>query len=600
MFQRLHQKIRGKRNINFRYNLRLYFGILGKYKKVFFSILFTVLVMETIVVADKFLFKIIIDKGTEFANGSLAVEIMVKALLIVAGVYASFTLLNAVLRYLHIFLINRLEAGMVADLKQKFFNHIIHLDYNFHTTHKTGSLISRLIRGGGAIERMTDVLIFNFAPLVFQLIVASSALFYFSRLPALIAVGTIIALIIYSFIIQRLQEGANITLNKTEDREKANISDFFTNIDSIKYFGQEQVIKSRFRKMSHKVRAIMIKHWDFYNWMDGGRVLILSIGTFFLLYFPLVDFLQGKTSLGSIVFIYTVFGSLIGPMFGFVRGLRDFYRSMADFEVLFQYYKMDNNIKDKPGAKDLKIRDGEIEFKNVYFGYSRRKLFKNFNLKILRDKKFALVGHSGSGKTTLIKLLYRFFDLESGQILIDGKDIAKFKQESLRNEMSIVPQECVLFDDTIYNNIAFSKPGAKRNQVMAAIKFAQLDRVIAGFKAKEKTIVGERGVRLSGGEKQRVSIARAVLADKKILVFDEATSSLDSQTEYEIQQDLEKLMKGRTSLIIAHRLSTIMNADKIIIMEKGQIVQQGAHVNLIKKPGPYKKLWELQKGGYIR
>jgi len=600
MFQRLHQKIKGDRNINFNYNLKLYFGILSKYKKIFAFVLFVVLVMETIVVAKQFLFKIIIDKGTDFSNGIIVQEIMLRALILVAVIYVSMALLNAFLRYLHIFLINRLEAGMVTDLKQKFFNHIIHLDYGFHTTNKTGSLISRLIRGGGATERMTDVMIFNFAPLTFQLIVASAALFYFSKVPALIAISTILTLIIYSFIVQRLQEGANIALNKTEDREKANISDFFTNIDSIKYFGQEVVIKSRFKKITHQVKAIMLKHWDFYNWLDGGRALILSIGTFFLLYFPLVDFLNGKTSLGSIVFIYTVFGSLIGPMFGFVHGLRDFYRSMADFVVLFQYYKVDNNIKDKPGAKNLKIRQGEIEFKNAYFGYGTRKLLQDFNLKIPVDKKYALVGHSGSGKTTLIKLLYRFFDLKAGQILIDGKDIADFKQESLRSEMSIVPQECVLFDDTIYNNIAFSRPGAKRAQVMAAIKFAQLDKVILEFPAKEKTIVGERGVRLSGGEKQRVSIARAVLADKKILVFDEATSSLDSHTEHEIQQDLEKLMQGRTSVIIAHRLSTIMNADKIIIIEKGKIVQAGSHENLIKKSGPYKKLWELQKGGYIR
>ena len=200
----------------------------------------------------------------------------------------------------------------------------------------------------------------------------------------------------------------------------------------------------------------------------------------------------------------------------------------------------------------------------------------------------------------MIKLLYRFYDVDQGSVLIDGKDIRILKQESLRSELSIVPQECVLFDDTIYNNIAFSNPKANKEQVMKAIKSAQLDMIINTFPDKEKTIVGERGVRLSGGEKQRVSIARALLANKKVLVLDEATSSLDSKTESDIQKDLQHLMKGRTTIIIAHRLSTIMNADKIIVLDKGKIVQQGAHQELIKQDGVYKKFWNLQKGGYLK
>jgi ATP-binding cassette subfamily B protein len=212
----------------------------------------------------------------------------------------------------------------------------------------------------------------------------------------------------------------------------------------------------------------------------------------------------------------------------------------------------------------------------------------------------ALVGHSGSGKSTLVKLLYRLYDVDSGKIFVDGTDIQDVHQESLRSEMSIVPQECVLFDDTLYNNVAFSKPDAGREEVLAAIKFARLDKILQEFPNKEETIVGERGIKLSGGEKQRVSIARAILADKKILILDEATSSLDSETEYEIQESLRKLMKGRTTIIIAHRLSTIMHADQIIVLKKGRIVQSGTHNQLIKRPGEYKKLWNLQKGGYIK
>ena len=272
---------------------------------------------------------------------------------------------------------------------------------------------------------------------------------------------------------------------------------------------------------------------------------------------------------------------------------------MADFEDLFMYEKFENEIKDKPDAEDLKIEKGEIEFKDVTFGYHKRNVIDKVNLHINPGEKVALVGHSGSGKTTLVKLLYRFYDVNSGKISIDGKDIRDVNQESLRSELSIVPQEAILFDDTIYNNIAFSNLRAKRAEVLAAMKFAQLDKLIDNLPKKERTIVGERGVKLSGGEKQRVSIARAILADKKILVLDEATSALDSKTEYEIQKDLKKLMEGRTSIIIAHRLSTIMGADKIVVTDNGKIVQMGKHNDLIKKRGVYRELWDLQKGGYI-
>ena len=343
-----------------------------------------------------------------------------------------------------------------------------------------------------------------------------------------------------------------------------------------------------------------MKNWGYWRWIDSGQTLIIGMGTLLVLYFSLSKFLRGEMTIGTIVFIYAIYGSMMGYMFGFIHGIRDFYRTIIDFNDLFQYAKIENDIKDKPNAKDLKIHRGEVEFDNISFNYGKRKIFENLRLKVNPNQKIALVGHSGSGKSTLVKLLFRFYDVDNGKIKIDGKDIKDFRQESVRGEMSVVPQECVLFDDTVYNNIAFSNPNASRSEVLQAIKFAQLDKVIKKFPNKENTIVGERGVKLSGGEKQRVSIARAILANKKILVLDEATSSLDSETEHEIQKDLFELMKNRTTLIIAHRLSTIMHADRIIVMKEGKIVQHGKHSDLIKVSGEYRKLWRLQKGGYIK
>ena len=589
-----------KRTIDYKYNLKEYLSILKNYKSLSIVLLIVVLIIESTYFVDKYLFKLIIDYGTNFIAGAISKDRLVKIFIGLASAFLIVVSVRFLGKWIHIHLINKLDSNLIIDLKRKYFNHLIRLSHKFHTSHKTGSLISRLIRGGSAIERITDVLIFNGAPLTFNVLIGGLSLVYFDRSSAIVLALTGIIFITYSVLIQNAQKIPNLEANEVEDIEKANISDIFTNIDSIKYFGKELNIKRRFEEITKNTRLAFLKNWDYYRWLESGQALILGVGTFFVIYFPLTKFLNNGLSLGTLTFIYTVYGSLLGNLFGFVHGIREYYRSMADFDALFKYGKIENDITDKKNAEGLLIKEGEVEFKNVSFSYHKRKIFGNFNLKINKNEKVALVGHSGSGKTTLVKLLYRFYDVDKGEILIDGKNIKDFKQESLRSELSIVPQECVLFDDTIYNNIAFSNPKASRKEILQAMKFAQLDKVVKIFPKKENTIVGERGVKLSSGEKQRVSIARALLSNKKILVLDEATSSLDSQTEHDIQKDLQELMKNRTSIIIAHRLSTIMKADKIIVMDKGKIVQIGKHNELIKQTGLYKRLWGLQKGGYIK
>jgi ATP-binding cassette subfamily B protein len=593
-------KTKSGEKVDFKKNFREYLSYLKNYKFLIFFLVLVVLLDEMTGITYRYLFKIIIDNGTNFTEGELLSETFSKILLIIAVVYISVFLFDSFLNWIKIHLLNRLDVSTVYDLKQKYFGHIIKLDYNFHTTHKTGSLISRLGRGGSAMERMNDSIIFQFGPLVLELIISIIAFLYLDKLSALVISITMIVFISFSYLRQKRSEKSNIIANKTEDIEKGNMADFFTNMDSIRNYGKEEYIKLRYKGLSAKTKKNQLVNDDYYRTTSAGQSFILALGTFFLMYLSTSHFLKGQMTLGTLTFIYTTYLGLIGPMFDFVSGIRNFSRSMADFQELFEYGKFQNEIKNNPDAKKLDIKNGEIEFKNVSFNYGKRKIFENFNLEIKPNEKIALVGHSGSGKTTIIKLLYRLYNLNSGEIFIDGKDIKNFKQESLRSELSIVPQECVLFDDTIFNNIKFSKPNASNEEVMKAIKFAQLDKVIKNFPNKENTIVGERGVKLSGGEKQRVSIARAILANKKILILDEATSSLDSQTEHEIQTDLKKLLEGRTSIIIAHRLSTIMNADKIVVMKNGKIVQIGKHQDLIYKPGEYQQLWNLQKGGYIK
>ena len=576
-----------------------YFSFLKKYKFLFFLTIFLVAIVEIKQIADKFILKVILDNVEVFIAGNLLMNAFTRILIIAALIYVGLLILTAVSNWLRIHFLNRLEAKMIFDLKQKYFNHILSLDHKFFTTHKTGSLISRLTRGASAMERIDDSIIFEFAPLIIQAIALIATLIYLDWTSAIIISCVLLVFMGFGLYMQGKMDILNKKANDAEDVEKGNIADIFTNVDSIKYFGKETTISNKYKRLSNETRNRMLIAWDAWRTTSAGQNVILGVGTLLLMVFSFMKFINGEMSIGTLTFIYTTYLTIMGPLFSFIHGVRNFSRSITDFDELFNYAKIKSNIIDKPNAKNIEIKHGKVEFDDVTFHYGKRKIFNKFNLEIPSGKKIALVGHSGSGKTTLVKLLYRLYDIDSGSIKIDGVDIRDVKHHSLRNEMSVVPQECVLFDDTIYNNIAFSNPSASKAEVMNAIRFAQLDRIIEKFPKKENTIVGERGVKLSGGEKQRVSIARAILANKKVLVLDEATSSLDSETEHEIQKDLQKLMENRTSIIIAHRLSTIMHADKIMVLKEGKIVQIGKHHQLIQHPGEYRKLWNLQKGGYI-
>src|SRR3989344_2841227 len=582
------KKLKDKeKKVDLKRNLKLFFKFASKYKLFFIPLIASAAIIESTGVFEKFLFKKIVDSSTNYASGNILLDSLIHILITVALIFFGTLGIKVFLNWSQIKIVNRLDGKMIYDIKTKFFNHIVHLAHSFHTTHKTGSLISKMTRGSRAIESITDFIVFNITPLILQVAITGVSLLYFDLSSAIVVVLTSLAFISFGIYMSKKQEIPQFEANDAEDFEKGTIADVLTNIDSVKYYGKEDLVKSRYSNLAKDTKFKQIIFWDLHTWFSAGQSLILGVGTFFLIYFPLMKLLRGELTVGDLAFIYTVYISLIGPLFGFIFGVRKFYVSLGDLDALFAYEKIQNDIKDKPNAEHLNIKKGGVEFKNVSFKYHKRNIINNLSLKINPGEKIALVGYSGAGKTTLIKLLYRFYDLNSGGISIDGKNISDFQQESLRSGLSIVPQECILFDDTIYNNILFSKPDAKKFEVLQALKFAQLDRFISSLPNKENTIVGERGVKLSGGEKQRVSIARALLADKKILVLDEATSSLDSKTEFEIQKALEKLMEGKTVIIIAHRISTIINSDIIVVMDKGRIAQAGKHETLVGQDGLY-------------
>lgn len=592
--EELHKKIDFKRNI------KVYFSFLKKSRTALFVMLVLILIVELSFIADKLILKNVIDRATLFSSGELERDSLQTFLLIAGSVFALIVLTRSTAKWFQLHLLNRIEVNSIKEMKNRFFSHIVGLSHNFHTSNKTGSLISRITRGGSAFERLTDVMVFDIIPLIIQVVAVVVSLLMFDSISAMVVLLIVGVFIAYSIYINNKLRVANALANDAEDDEKAVIGDVFTNIESIKYFGKEKTINKKYSDFTDKTKNATLRHWDYFRQLAAVQIFIIGIGILALLIIPFKRFLDGQITIAEIVFIYTVYGNIVSPLYHFVSGIRGYYKSMIDFESLFQYEDIKNEIVDAPNAKELHVKKGKIDFKNVSFSYKNRKVIDSLDLKIPSGKKVAVVGSSGAGKTTLVKLLYRLYDIDSGEILIDGENINKFKQESLRGELSIVPQECILFDDTIYNNVSFSRPEASKEEIMNAIKLSQLDKIIDRLPNKEETIVGERGVKLSGGERQRVSIARAILADKKILLLDEATSSLDSETEYEIQKALSLLMKGRTSIIIAHRLSTIMSADIIVVLDKGKIVQVGNHNKLISEEGIYKKLWNLQKGGYIK
>ncbi len=591
-----------KYEVDTKYNLKIIWSYLKKDKKRI-ALLFTILiVIEILAFFDNFLLKFLIDKGADLtANIITKTEFLHFLSLIVVVFFSLRGVFNSLLWYVKIRVFNRLEGKFMNNLEKDSFWHVMNLSYRYHINKKTGSIISQFTRGVGKVESLLDAIWFNFFPVIIRIVLSVGVILYFDFRTSVALFIMVVAYIIFGFWVTGKQKVPQNDTNYQEDILKQNLSDVFLNIETVKYFGKEKRTQGYFSGLSKKLKKARIVFWDYFSWYVAIQTVILIGGISAIVYLSFSGFAEGNLTIGSITLIYASIWKLLPYLHSLMHGYRQFIRSNIDVTALFEMFKEKNEVVDVPEAKKLKVKKGEVEYKNIHFAYpqTRGEAFGigGLNLKIKPNTKVAFMGPSGGGKSTMVKLLYRLFDLNKGKILIDGQDISLVDQESLRNSMSIVPQEPILFDNTIFFNVAYANPKASKEKVWEAIKFAQLDKLIEKLPKKEKTIVGERGIKLSGGEKQRVSIARAILADKKILVLDEATSALDSETEKEIQKDLEKLMVGRTTIMIAHRLSTIMKADVIVALREGKIVEVGSHQDLTKKKGGlYRRLWNLQQG----
>ena len=495
----------------------------------------------------------------------------------------------------------KMELHAIYYLSNLCFNTIVAQSMQFHNDRFSGSLVSQTNKFVGSYERLMDELVWNIIPMASTFIATIAILFF--KVP-LYAAGLTIFIIIYTVIAYlafKKITPLNLKAASTDNKRTGQLADSITNVISVKSYAREQFESKRFQSASGKVFNAYSKllnaeirrniGFDFVN--TGISVIVLA--------FLLLGQSIFNVSLTNLILVFEYTTILANYLWNFNSIFKSLNRIFGDSTEMTEILDMKDDVVDAPDASKLQVKKGAVDFNHITFQHQESKtpIFRNFSLSIQPGERIGLVGVSGSGKTTLTKLLLRFADVSEGSTTIDGQDISKVTQESLRQNIAYVPQETSLFHRSIAENIAYAKPSATKEEIIRAAKLANAHEFIKDLPQGYDTLVGERGVKLSGGQRQRIAIARAILKDAPILVLDEATSALDSESEALIQSALERLMKGRTSLVIAHRLSTVAGLDQIVVLQNGKITEQGTHAELISKNGAYHHLWSRQSGAFL-
>ena len=485
----------------------------------------------------------------------------------------------------------------IRRVANKVFSHLHSLSLRFHLERQTGGVSRDIERGTRGISFLLNFMLFNILPTLLEIgLVLAILINQYDIWFSIIIFLTLLAYIALTLIVTEWRMIFRRTMNNMDSKANTQAIDSLLNYETVKYFGNEAWEARRYDEHLQSWEKAAVRNQTSLATLNAGQSAIIAIGVTLLMLLAAAQVIDGRMTLGDLVLINAFMLQLYMPLhfLGFVY--REIKHSLADMERMFTLLDEHKEIEDKPDAKTLDAAQAAIRFSHVDFSYeANRQILFDVSFDILAGQNIAVVGHSGSGKSTLARLLFRFYDVHAGHILINDRDIRAVTQQSLRAAMGIVPQDTVLFNDSIYYNIAYGRPDAAQEEVFAAARAAHIHDFIASLPEKYDTIVGERGLKLSGGEKQRVAIARTILKNPAILIFDEATSALDSNSEKRIQAELKRIARNRTTLTIAHRLSTIADADQILVMDHGRIIERGTHQQLLKTSGTYARMWELQQ-----
>jgi ATP-binding cassette, subfamily B, heavy metal transporter len=514
---------------------------------------------------------------------------------LIAG-YGLIRLASTGLTELRELIFARVTQGAVRDISRQVFEHLHRLSLRFHLERQTGGLTRDIERGTRGVGTLVNFTLYSIVPTAVEVLLVTAWLaWFYPPAFALITLGALVAYVAFTFLVTEWRTHFRREMNELDSRANARAIDSLLNYETVKYFNNEAFEAQRYDRSLESWQDAAIKSQASLSVLNIGQAAIIATAASLMLWQAVVGVEQGYMTLGDLVLVNAFLIQLYVPL-NFLGVLyREIKQSVADMERLFGLMAQNQEVADPPGAPALLVTKGGIRFEKVGFAYDpRRPILQDLDLEIEPGQTVAVVGSSGAGKSTLARLLYRFYDTQSGRICIDDQDIRLVQQDSLRRVIGIVPQDTVLFNDSLAYNIRYGKPDAGDDELWQAIAASRLESLVHRLPDGLNTLVGERGLKLSGGEKQRVAIARAMLKKPAILIFDEATSALDSESERAIQKEIEEVSKGRTSIIIAHRLSTIRHASTIMVLEDGRLVEKGSHAQLLSLRGRYFQLWELQ------
>jgi ATP-binding cassette subfamily B protein len=511
--------------------------------------------------------------------------------------YGALKLSGSLFNELRDVIFARVRFRAMRRLSTRVLSHLHRLSLRYHLGRQSGAISRDLERGTRSVSTILNYLVFSVIPVLVELtLVAVILLTKYELVFALVTFTTVVIYIGFTFAITEWRMDYRRQMNVLDSRANSQAFDSLINYETVKYFGNERMELTRYDNTLKDWEDVAVNSQSSMSLLNFGQGSIIALGVTVIMFFAAQGVVSGSMSIGDLVLVNAFMLQLFIPL-GFLGIVyRQIKYAMADMDLVFKLLEREPEIVDAPGAPALVLNGGAVRFEQVDFHYQpERAILRDVDFHIDPGEKVAVVGHSGAGKSTLARLLFRSYDVNGGRILIDGQDIRSVTQESLRAAIGIVPQDTVLFNDSIYYNLAYGRPGATRAEVEQAAEMAHIRTFIEGLPDGWDTVVGERGLKLSGGEKQRVAIARAMLKRPRILVFDEATSSLDSQTEQAIQQTLAEVAEDHTTLVIAHRLSTVVDADRILVLDAGRVIETGSHRRLLAADGIYAAMWELQQ-----